>query len=597
FLTATASSSETPVNITRSSTHFKSHAKTQENFFLPSVKVQPDHDNFETIFSSSPSTKLDLTHSISPPANEKSRILFETAVKRAEYETADLLTTGVARHNDLAQEVAHHLSSIQKFMASQLRTNAATAAVLGGEFDRIAAAERKAKIEELDRSRRAQEEWTLKEHERREMVEKQQKTGEGRRRLAVIEGGTGDIAMGFLTRRADFRPVPTFCGTHGKISDSVKVIEKSGNDEEFTNEQEAEKEENDNNDGIIGALEQKIEIIKQEIDQKAMELTAGESGRKNKENMSLTSPQISQDIPKIRQQSKFVTVDSSSLLISRGVSAAIVRRSSGKAGPRVPLDIAAIWKAKENGKFEADDASPRNSNIIHQKKRLDPDFFESSSTVCIKQVLQTQKNRNDELAMQVLSPFHQYNEYSQQHIPLIAQSAENMSAITNKTQKYIDENSKNFCDTPCEIRKCNPPPQKVIYEFAHTSARLLDARNRRINPAISSHVIQPKLYIKNLQSLKIQSSVHNISQPPTFSVKTLAATSKAANACMKSQFKLAPTLSLEHSTRGKVNPEVELPKRILKGRLGDVFGLKSNQRVDKKMSASDFILNGLNKML
>ncbi|KAI9347044.1 hypothetical protein BDR26DRAFT_953618 [Obelidium mucronatum] len=577
-------------------------------------------DNSDAVLSSSYPETL-TTHTESKAA-EQYRLLSQVTADRAEHETTHLLTTAADHENHLAEQVANHLKGMQKFMATRLRTGGVFVdggLVSLGTADRLVEAEKAKQKKEAEKKRVHQLELMEAELQQKAKIERQKKTGKGRRRLAVLEGGTGDIPVGFLTKRNDFRPLPVGSTDKkpsqdsGRVYDSMSLYEmlsKEDVDGLVANDENRAGEESEVD--VMEALNNKLESMKLQLCQTTDRL---EEQKRRKENPGTPPPteERAQIVSASKKpSSKFVKVDSSASLLSRGVSAAIVRRTSGRGGPRVPLEVAAIWKAKEEGRFSQDHndcivshiqaiPDPVAENLETKPKRLVPrrhaadsdfvSFSDSANILNLKQVLDVQNAKIDQLAEEVLGP---YDTHVEETKPIafidpqfIASSAEEIilnplqyeeSDTTRSKPFQIDAVTEQFpsYDYRYEeepLRKCDPPPEPVIFAFPHSSARLLDARNRRINPTSSSEIIQPRLPT-NPQSLKIQSSIHNISQPPTLSASAYAASSKVAEACMKNQFKMAPTLSLMETGGGlKSNPVVDLPERKFVGKLEHVFGL------------------------
>ncbi|ORY47796.1 hypothetical protein BCR33DRAFT_714863, partial [Rhizoclosmatium globosum] len=575
----------------------------------------------------------DLTSTPQPTskAAQKYNSLLQETVTRAEDETAHLLSPTAERESaHLAQQVANHLTSMQTFMSEKLRTGGVF--VEGGlvGVDRLVEAERQKQLKEAERVRRAQRELMEKEMQAKAMMERQKKTGKGRRRLAVAEGGTGDIAVGFLTHRQDFRPVPVVSSVRNE-EDNVDI--NHGNGVQLQNDTKDAEEPDD----ILNALSTKLESMKLKLAYSADHL---EDQKRKKDHADQTTTEPFQTNPKTRPDrpattpKKFVKVDSSASLLDRGVSAAIIRRTSGKSGPRVPFEVAALWKAKEEGRFEAEpimdlELPPSPQLILPPQetvapKRLVPrratqdfvSFGDSASIVNLNQVLEVQNAKIDKLAEEVLGPFDKARELAEapvEHVSVVAASAEEISMEPlnfpeptpsefqdDQIQPQIPFPTSTYSLTPLPeettLRKCDPPPEPVIFHFPHASARLFDARNRRINPAISSQVIQPKLPT-NPQSLKIQSTIYNISTPPTLSASVLASSNKVAEVCMKNQFKMAPTLSGVELGGMKPNPVIELPERTFVGKLEHVFGLDRREHDgnggQKGKSVSDSVLEQL----
>ncbi|KAJ3029992.1 UNVERIFIED_CONTAM: hypothetical protein HDU68_010455 [Siphonaria sp. JEL0065] len=605
------------------------------------IGIEPDNSTDTT----NTTTTTTATATNESKAEEQYRLLSQISANRAENETAHLLTTVADHENHLAEQVANHLKGMQNFMASKLHTGGVF--VDGGlvslnTADRLVEAEKAKQRQEAQRKREQQQHLMEMELELKAKIERQKKTGKGRRRLAVLDGGTGDVPVGFLTQRHDFRPVPSISKTSNKdpsrVYDSMSLYEMIAKDGLQYQESNPELEEQELD--IMDALNNKLEAMKLQLCQTTDRLEEHKRKKEHPQEVLIEERPV-QPISAKKPSSKFVKVDSSASLLSRGVSAAIVRRTSSRPGPRVPLEVAAIWKAKEEGKFdmEPEDAHPPlavaavdkpNSASTAVPKRLVPrrnangadfvSFSDSSNILSLKQVLDAQNSKIDKLAEDVLGPFDHTRTIhsSAPEVPVehasIAMSAEEIPISSTKLHAPTPEpeplefpTTLACSPTPSTyttyhvsepLRKCDPPPEPVIFSFPHTSARLLDARNRRINPSTSSEIIQPKLPT-NPQSLLIQSKIHNISQPPTLSAVALASTSKVAEACMKQQFKMAPTLSLmENGGGGKPNPVVELPERRFVGSLEHVFGLsfedlkkQGGDRVDgKNVSVSDSVL-------
>ncbi|KAJ3073671.1 hypothetical protein HDU98_000944 [Podochytrium sp. JEL0797] len=540
-------------------------------------------------------------------AEEQYRLLSQQNAQRAEMETAHLLTT-VADHDTLlATEVVNHLQGMQKFMAKKLRRGGVfVEGGFMGTVDRLVEADRVKKAEVAEKARQHQNRLMQMALESKAEIEKQKRTGKGRRRLAVLEGGTGDIPVAFLTTRQDFRPVPTSLNSSTMQTNISKPYYEASSDSRTVQSEL----ENDADDDVLAKLEGKLEAMKLQLYQTTEGLERRNLHEQEPAFQAALQPQTNSVGKRAITAKKFVKVDSSSSLLSRGVSAAIVRRTSGKAGPRVPPEVAAIWKAKEEGRFDSDFqaptlvlppstphalASPTKPKHLDTRRNRGTDFVsfsDSANILSLKQVLEAQNAKIERLAEEVLGPLDPPSFVPVKHVSMAAESliAPEPTLETNTNSAAHFNTLAEFdalmqIDEPQSLRKCDPPPEPVIFHFPHSSARLLDARNRRINPSETSKVFQPKLPT-NLQSIKIQSSIHNISQPPTLSVAALAGTNKTADACMKNQFKMAPTLSSEMGW--KPNPVVEFEERKVVGSLGSVFGLSGEE-----LSVADSVLKKL----
>ncbi|KAJ3241279.1 hypothetical protein HDU81_001264 [Chytriomyces hyalinus] len=537
-------------------------------------------------------------------AEENSRLLSQISATRAENETARLLSISeIENSQNLAEQVTQHLKDMQTFMASKLKTRGifSDGGVLG--VDRLVEAERKTKMEAVALERRQYEDMKAELNRQREAEEALKKTGKGRRQLALASGGTvfishsslhafivkicnvndiqGEIPVSFMTSRADFRPIPETSHVQEDSSDG-NLPHPAATRIDIKQDEE-----------IFEALGLKLESAKLQIQMATQQVQLQPSNNENTSTKpherisrdSSTSESLSSSTQKYAK-----TFDPTDTLLSRGDSAAVVRRASGKSMPRVPLDVAALWKAKDEGRFNIEQTHPVDGVAPNKTKyRRDllssgfVSFGESSDLVGLQKVLEKQNAQVHKLAEEVLGPFERHTTvedfvpHVEENAPdQVQENAPDESHPTKPSQtmawptdfSFINEDSRD--DTP-ELRKLQPPPVPVVMEFPFSSARLLDARNRRINPKTSNDIIQPKLRT-NMQSLKMQSSIHNISQPPSISMTAFAGSSKVADACLKNQFKMAPTLSIEVGP-STANPEVELPQRSVVGTLGEVFGI------------------------
>ncbi|KAJ3257594.1 hypothetical protein HDU77_002656 [Chytriomyces hyalinus] len=514
-------------------------------------------------------------------AEENSRLLSQISATRAENETARLLSISeIENSQNLAEQVTQHLKDMQNFMASKLKTRGifSDGGVLG--VDRLVEAERKTKMEAVALEQRQYEDMKAELNRQREAEEALKKTGKGRRQLALASGGTGEIPVSFMTSRADFRPIPDTShvqegSSDGNLPHPTTIRPDIKQDEE-----------------IFEALGLKLESAKLQIQMASEQVQV----QPNKENSS-TKPHeyISRDSSTSESHSSSSqkygkTFDPTDTLLSRGVSAAVVRRASGKPMPRVPLDVAALWKAKDEGRFNIEHndklrTHPVDANKTKHRRDLFSSGFvsfgESADLVGLQKVLDKQNAEVHKLAEEVLGPFERHPAVvesvpdAQEDILDQVQSDESHPSKTSETLAWPTDfgfiNESSHDDAP-ELRKLQPPPVPVVMEFPFSSARLLDARNRRINPKTSNAIIQPKLRT-NIQSLNMQSSIHNISQPPSISMTAFAGSSKVADACLKNQFKMAPTLSIDVGPC-TANPAVELPQRSVVGTLGEVFGIE-----------------------
>ncbi|KAI8835430.1 hypothetical protein BJ741DRAFT_709159 [Chytriomyces cf. hyalinus JEL632] len=567
------------------------------------VNAASKHSGSHTSNATAPTQHLERDTSIASmdskitesKAEENSRLLSQISATRAENETARLLSISeIENSQNLAEQVTQHLKDMQNFMASKLKTRGifSDGGVLG--VDRLVEAERKTKMEAVALERRQYEDMKAELNRQREAEDALKKTGKGRRQLALASGGTGEIPVSFMTSRADFRPIPDISHVQEGSSDAnlphPTIRPDIKQDEE-----------------IFEALGLKLESAKLQIQMASQQMQAQPT---NNENSSTKAHEyISRDSSTSESHSSsnqkygkaFDPIDA---LLSRGVSAAVVRRASGKPIPRVPLDVAALWKAKDDGRFNVDHTDKLRTHPVDANKtkhRRDifssgfVSFGESSDLVGLRKVLDKQNAEVHKLAEEVLGPFERHPAVVES-IPDVQENildqlqsdgsqptkiSETLAWPTNFS--FINESSHD--DAP-ELRKLQPPPVPVVMEFPFSSARLLDARNRRINPKTSNDIIQPKLRT-NMQSLKMQSSIHNISQPPSISMTAFAGSSKVADACLKNQFKMAPTLSIDVGPC-TANPEVELPQRSFVGTLGEVFGIEDALM---QSSVSQSILN------
>ncbi|KAI8610742.1 hypothetical protein BC830DRAFT_717448 [Chytriomyces sp. MP71] len=554
-------------------------------------------------------------------AESQSRVLTNRTAARAESETARLLSaTALEQEQTRAEVVTRQLQEMQHYMAARLKTDGifADGGVVGG-VDRLVEAERRRKLEAAEEEVRQKIEEEEAARQGKEKEERMKRTGKGRRSLAVAAGGTGDVPINFMTSRVDFRPIPDTIG--GEVLDSKYPTRLASIVATKSDHADALQFVEEDEDSILDNLARKLETMKLHIHQTAVKLSKPAPGPSIAPSAPITTRmkgstqsayQIHERKRLDRPASKFVRIDSEDVL-QRGMSAALVRRASGRSIPRVPLEVAALWKAKDEGRLEADprrNSPPEPSSLKteplqaetktyrHYKEDTFVSFGDSATILGIRDVLALQNAKVQQLAEEVLGSFDKATPVTAatKHA-IIAPPAERniFQHCTSPSQpllpEFLDSQTINESDgaTSTELRKCQAPPEPVITQFPFASARILDARNRRLvnnskhDNQAQLTIFQPKMPT-NPESLKIQASIHNISQPPSISLSTLAGTSKTAEVCLKNQFKMAPTLSVERGPT-KPNPVVELPVRNVLGRLEDVFGI-TEVLVDKNVTES-----------
>ncbi|KAJ3380744.1 hypothetical protein HDU84_005620 [Entophlyctis sp. JEL0112] len=461
----------------------------------------------------------------------------DAVAARAATEASSILSgTAAALGEDLARQVEQHVAGIRAFMDAELRK--------GGVFLDTTPREKGTENSAVDNAAAL-----LAAEERRRRLKqenvtaRQKRTGRGRRLLALKDGGTGEVCAGYLTQRADFKPLPISDTTKIKFSENAEKMlhqpSKFANKSKEASSHELYDPASKNNDGI--------ETEFGEFDQP-------------EQHQRFASPQkkISYDEGRLQN-----TIKDECLRVTD-------------------------WPTFEN-------CDAVNEGLKIPKPWKEPDFISYASSdrgysgSDMQKIIRTQNERIQNLAEEVLGPLH-FTEHLCDDKEVIAKCAENDE---HPSSQNLPKNSEKVAFSNSDSFEFIAPVQ-LFQKFSHSSARLLDARNKRIDPTLSEKVIQPK-FRTNPHSIKIQSSVYQVSEPPSMSAASFVSESKLAEACALTQYKMAPTLQVERKT--KPNPKIVLPERKTKGSLEDIFGIESSsagiaetvlKRFDFDLQSGDF---------